>query len=318
LRGQASQPDPADGAVVEATSVVVSWTAGPSAASYDLYIGTDPNMADPNAVESLEGIADTMVGVGSPDLPVPDGLVPGTTYYWRIDAVEADPNVVFEGDVWSFTVLPAEAHNPSPADGAENVDIAGVTLSWTPGLGAKLHSVYFGDDLDTVTSAAGAPPLPMTTFDTGPLKEGTTYYWRVDEFNPPTNITGTVWSFTTTPPEPKPEPEPEPEPEPLGKASDPAPADGADISSTFTILGWTAAKGAVSHDLYISDSLDDVTAGAEAALVGNLTETGAVVGLPGLPIPDGLAAGTTYYWRVDEVGADETTEGDVWSFTVAL
>ncbi|MHC4144970.1 MAG: fibronectin type III domain-containing protein, partial [Planctomycetota bacterium] len=38
LRGQASQPDPADGAVVEATSVVVSWTAGPSAASYDLYI----------------------------------------------------------------------------------------------------------------------------------------------------------------------------------------------------------------------------------------------------------------------------------------
>jgi len=41
--------------------------------------------------------------------------------------------------------------------------------------------------------------------------------------------------------------------------------------------------------------------------------------VPGMPIPDGLVIGTTYYWRVDEVGADgEVAEGDVWSFTVAL
>lgn len=34
----------------------------------------------------------------------PDGLVNGTTYYWRIDEVnDADPNSPWKGKVWSFT-----------------------------------------------------------------------------------------------------------------------------------------------------------------------------------------------------------------------
>ncbi|NOR65790.1 MAG: hypothetical protein GQ528_00355, partial [Woeseiaceae bacterium] len=89
----------------------------------------------------------------------------------------------------------------------------------------------------------------------------------------------------------------------------------------FTTLGWTAAPGAVSHDLYISDSLDDVTAGAEAAFAGNQAGTTAIAGfpVPGTPIPVGLVIGTTYYWRVDEIADDgEVAEGDVWSFTVGL
>ncbi|MEA3225008.1 MAG: hypothetical protein U9Q07_03595, partial [Planctomycetota bacterium] len=224
--------------------------------------------------------------------------------------------------IWSFTVPPVEAYDPSPADGAENVDLSAdgnVCFAWTAGLGAKLHSFYFGDDPNTVAEAVGAAPLPGTeNLCVTALEPGKTYYWRVDEFNPPANIKGTVWSFTTTP---APEPEPEPEPEPLAKATDPSPADGSDILSTFTTLGWTAATGAVSHDLYISESLDDVTAGAEAALAGSQTDTVVLIGLPvpGMPIPDGLVIGSTYYWRVDEVGADGSiTEGDVWSFTVAL
>jgi hypothetical protein len=34
----------------------------------------------------------------------PDGLVPDTTYYWRIDEVEANGTTIHKGDVWSFTV----------------------------------------------------------------------------------------------------------------------------------------------------------------------------------------------------------------------
>jgi len=317
LSGQASDPDPADGAVLEQTFALLQWTAGLSAASHDVYISADMNDVVTGAEAAFAGnLTETSLSVGLPGLPIPDGLA-GATYYWRVDAVEDDPNVVHEGEVWSFSVPPVEAYDPSPADGTENVDVAGITLSWTAGLGAKLHSVYFGDDLDTVTNAVGAPPLPMTTFDTGPLEAGKTYYWRVDEFNPPANVTGVVWSFSTTP---APEPEPEPGPEPLAKAADPTPADGAEILSTFATIGWTAAAGALSHDVYISDNLDDVTAGAEAAFAGNLTDTSAIVGLPisGALVPDGLVAGKTYYWRVDEVGPDGTTEGDVWSFTVAL
>jgi hypothetical protein len=67
-----------------------------------------------------------------------------------------------------------------------------------------MHSVYFGDDLETITNATGAPPMPLTSFNSGPLEEGKTYYWRVDEFSPPTTVTGDVWSFTTVKPEPAP------------------------------------------------------------------------------------------------------------------
>jgi len=194
----AQDPDPANGALVEQTWVMLSWTAGLTAASHNVYIGTAPD-----ALALQVNQAATILTVGLPGLPVPDGLVPGTTYYWRIDEVEADPNIVHEGAVWSFSVPPDTAYNPNPADGATGV-ATNVVLRWTAGLGAKLHSVYFGDNLDTVTNAAGAPPLPVTTFNPGALEQGKTYYWRVDEFNPPKTVKGTVWSFTTVEPPPPP------------------------------------------------------------------------------------------------------------------
>ena len=55
--------------------------------------------------------------------PFPDGLVPGTTYYWRIDEVEADGVTKHKGDVWSFLVPPKTGYNPVPADGAEFISI---------------------------------------------------------------------------------------------------------------------------------------------------------------------------------------------------
>ena len=320
LNGRASEPDPADGAVLEQAFALLQWTAGLSAASHDVYISDNMDDVVAGAEAAFAGnLTETSLSVGVPDSPAPDGLA-GATWYWRVDAVEDDPNVVHEGEIWSFTVPPLEAYDPSPADGAENVDRSddgSLCFSWTAGLGAKLHTFYFGDDPNAVAEATGEAPLPMTEICVIALEAGKTYYWRVDEFDGSTTTKGVVWSFTTTPAEPEPEPEPEPKP----KASDPTPADGANILSTFTTLGWTAVAGAVSHDLYISDSLDDVTAGAEAAFAGNQTDTVAVVGLPvpGMPVSGGLAIGATYYWRVDEVAEDGSiTEGDVWSFTVGF
>jgi len=196
ISGQATQPDPADGAVIEQTYALLTWAAGISAVSHNVYIGD--NLDDvTNGVDStfIGNLDVTVLSVGLPDLPFPDGLVPGTTYYWRVDEVEAD-GTTHAGQIWSFSIPPETAYNPNPADGATVVDI-NVQLSWTAGLGAKLHSVYFGDDLDTVNNATGAPPLPSTTFNPGTLEPGKTYYWRVDELNPPNTIKGEVWSFTT-------------------------------------------------------------------------------------------------------------------------
>jgi hypothetical protein len=196
--GEATNPDPADGATAVALDVVLSWTPGGTAASHDVYFGTS------DIPELVGNQAETSYA--------PEGLEPGTTYYWQVDAIEAD-GTRHIGDVWSFTTITLTAYDPNPADGATGV-ATDVQLSWTPGLDAKLHAVYFGDDLDTVTNAVGAPPMPFTTHDPGPLEQGKTYYWRVDEVNPPITTTGEIWSFTTVEPEPEPEPEPVPEPAP--------------------------------------------------------------------------------------------------------
>ncbi len=103
----ASNPYPADGAKYRDTSVNLQWSAGADAVSHNVYFGE--NFADVN-----DGTAGTVRGnqtatsfrVGSHrDLYYPNGLVPGTTYYWRIDEVEAR-GTIHAGDVWSFSITP--------------------------------------------------------------------------------------------------------------------------------------------------------------------------------------------------------------------
>ena len=102
-----------------------------------------------------------------------------------------------------------------------------------------------------------------------------------------------------------------------GKAYNPDPADGAIVEDTWANVSWSPASEAVSHDVYFSDSFDDVNDGTEDAFRGNQTTVYFVVGFPGFPYPDGLVPGTTYYWRIDEVKADGSVErGDIWSFSI--
>ena len=196
----ASSPNPADGALLEAAWANISWRAGAYAVSHDVYLGDNFDDVNGGVAESFQGNqAGTSLVVGFPGFPLPGGLVPGTTYYWRIDDVnDADPNSPWKGDVWSFTVPPKQAYNPSPADDAINV-LQDVTLSWTAGFGAKLHNVYFGDNFDDVNNAEGALPQTATTYTPGALEVAKTYYWRVDEFEGAVTHKGNVWSLTTVP-----------------------------------------------------------------------------------------------------------------------
>ncbi|MEJ2703415.1 MAG: LamG domain-containing protein, partial [Sedimentisphaerales bacterium] len=196
---KATNPNPEDGALYADTWANLSWTAGSTAASHDVYLSD--NFADVN-----DGTGDafrgnqtaTYIVAGFPGFPYPDGLVPGTTYYWRIDEVEADGTTKHKGDIWSFTVPPKMAYDPSPANGAEYV-AANTVLNWTPGFGSKLHTVYFGTSFEDVNNATGGLPLTETTYDPGPLEKDMTYYWRVDEFDGVTTHKGEVWSFSTIP-----------------------------------------------------------------------------------------------------------------------
>lgn len=191
-------PTPADGSQYLDTWVNLTWSAGDTAVSHDVYMGV--NFEDVN-----NGLADTFQSnqtsdffvAGFPGMALPEGLVPGTTYYWRVDEVEAD-GTTHKGDVWSFSIPPTNAYNPTPIDGGRYVDLE-PTLNWTAGFGAKVHYVYFGESFDEVDTAADGATATDPTFTPGTLEGGKTYYWRVDEFNPPETVKGQVWSFSTIP-----------------------------------------------------------------------------------------------------------------------
>jgi hypothetical protein len=138
--------------------------------------------------------------VGFQGFPFPDGLVPGTTYYWRVDEVnDANVDSPWKGNVWSFSIPSRRGREPVPEDGAWFVE-TDVTLTWTPGFGARTHTVYFGDDFDTVNDATtGGVPTPFATYTPpGPLEPDKTYYWRVDETDEVFAVhKGDVWSFKT-------------------------------------------------------------------------------------------------------------------------
>ncbi|MFC1794272.1 kelch repeat-containing protein [Planctomycetota bacterium] len=191
-------PRPRDGTVQPDTWAILSWHSGIHANTHDVYLGDTFDDVNEGTDEAYRGNqTDTMFLVGIPGYPYPEGLVPGTTYYWRIDEVnDADPNSPWNGPVWNFTIPPKKGYNPDPADGAESID-SNVLLSWVAGFGAKLHTVYFGDNFDDVVSATEGFLQSQTTYGPGTLELGKAYYWRVDEFDGVETHKGDIWSFTT-------------------------------------------------------------------------------------------------------------------------
>ncbi len=196
---KATNPAPANEAVHAESWASMSWTAGEAAVSHDVYFSTSYDDVASGAAAALVGNqAAASLIVGFVGFPVPEGLAPGTTYYWRVDEVNpANPDSPWVGDVWSFTVPPKSAWKPNPPAGAMFVD-ADTDLSWSPGWGARLHTVYFGDNADDVSNATGGTAQTTTTFALDTLEAGKTYYWRVDEFDVVTTHKGDIWSFSVS------------------------------------------------------------------------------------------------------------------------
>ena len=196
---KANTPSPADGVAYEDTWATLGWTAGNDAVSHDVYMSetlADVQNSDPNAFQGNQ--ATNFLVVGFFGFPFPDGLVPGTTYYWRVDEInEESPASPWVGDVWSFTVPPKTSWKPNPPNNGQFIDVD-ADLSWNPGWGAKMHTVYFGETFDDVNDATGGTSQIDASYALDTLDMNKTYYWRVDEFDARETHKGNVWSFTTT------------------------------------------------------------------------------------------------------------------------
>jgi len=97
---RARYPSPVSGAVDVPADANIVWTPAGGARHQYLYL---------SEVESLvrSGASSVRHGVQPPDANSfePPALRLGRTYYWRVDALEAeDSNEIAAGDVWSFTV----------------------------------------------------------------------------------------------------------------------------------------------------------------------------------------------------------------------
>ncbi len=100
---------------------------------------------------------------------------------------------------WSF----AYAREPNPDDSQTDVPQY-VVLNWTPGgsvASTNGHKVYFSENLSDVKNGIGGITQSANSYALpNRLDFEKTYYWRVDEVNdvnPASPWTGSVWSFTT-------------------------------------------------------------------------------------------------------------------------
>ncbi len=191
-----SNPTPANHATDVDINADLYWDGGDpddpdENVTYDVYFGTS---SDPPKLAS--NISDTNYDPGTMGF--------STKYYWKIVSWD-NHGASATGPIWDFTTgsepndPPEMPSNPDPADEATDVSID-ADLSWDcsdPDGDEIVYDIYLeaGDETPDVLVS---DDQTETTFDPGPLKFGTTYYWQIiaiDEHSAST--TGLIWQFTT-------------------------------------------------------------------------------------------------------------------------
>jgi hypothetical protein len=142
----AMAPNPKDGVMLEDTWANLSWRAGDFAVSHDVYLGDNFDDVNDGAAETFQGNqTTTSLTIGFPGFAYPDGLIRGTTYYWRIDEVnDTEPNSPWKGNVWSFKIAnylvvdDFEDYNDYPPDE--------IFSTWIDGYDVATNGALVGND----------------------------------------------------------------------------------------------------------------------------------------------------------------------------
>ena len=124
--GQPGSPTPSNGATAVSIGQDLAWGAASGADSYDVYFGTDPT---PDGGEFQGNQGGTSFALGT--------LQYSTTYYWRVDAVNAGGTT--SSAVWSFTT------EDDPNAGGETVIFAdsfdgSISSAWSSNRRVRVRS----------------------------------------------------------------------------------------------------------------------------------------------------------------------------------
>jgi fibronectin type 3 domain-containing protein len=249
------------------TSVALTWTAPGGATSYNVYRGT-----------TAGGESTTPIATGVTNASYADsGLTNGTTYYYRVAAINGGGASALSGEA---SATPEPSAPGAPTGLTLTAGNASVALTWTAPGGATSYNVYRG------TTAGGENATPIATgvtnasyADSG-LTNGTTYYYRVAAINGG-GASALSGEASATP----------------QVSAPPAPtALAATAGNAQVTLSWTAISSASSYSVYRG-----TTAGGESttAIASGITTASYTDG--------GLTNGTTYYYEVAAVNAGGTS-----------
>ncbi|HNS22334.1 MAG TPA: discoidin domain-containing protein [Sedimentisphaerales bacterium] len=244
----------------------------------------------------------TVYGVFAPSVDeTPAGMTNRYYYHWLLDT-DNNPDTGYHNSEYEGN--PTRLQTPIGVDlmvqfgwrnGATN-GVYAYTLDPSTGDEVELFEGYEytidGDTIHAVIPLADLGLTPDGTIAVSAFQEGASNGWQCDW------VESVVLPLTVV------------------RAFNPIPPTDSDDIPCDVILGWSAGRHAVAHDVYLGTVFTDVNDASRTDPRGVLVSEGQA---DATFDPEGLLDfGTTYYWRIDEVGgAPENTidKGQVWTFT---
>ena len=155
--------------------VVLDWTAVSGASSYTVYWGTSSGISSSST--TLSNI--------STDNYTHTGLSYGTTYYYKVAAVDANGTGTLSSEV-STTPASSSSDNStttSTLSAPSGLTATGgnqqVVLDWTAVSGASSYTVYWDNASGITTSDSGITSITTDNYTHTGRNNGTTYYYKV-------------------------------------------------------------------------------------------------------------------------------------------
>ncbi|MCS7055772.1 MAG: hypothetical protein NZM18_06305, partial [Thermoflexales bacterium] len=283
-------------------SLTLRWFPASGATSYEVCVGTAAGSCN-----ALPG--NTWLNVGNALTTSVTNLLPGTTYFWQVRALNSSGTTAADnGGWWQFTTRnanpPAEFGKASPLYLATGRPTATLVLSWFVSTGASGYQVCVGSAPGLCEASGGWVNVGNVTqwTVTPALQSATTYWWQVIALGPGFSVQadgGQWWAFTTVADAPL-------GPGAFGKLT---PLQGANERPFSGLqLTWQGASGATGYQVCLGSrhGLCDVT--GSWVNVGNVTNWNAPP----------LQPSTTYWWQVRALNASGQAQADGgqwWYFT---
>ncbi len=280
---------PVNQATGQATAITFSWGPSSGAGTYTLEVATDTGFSK---------IFSNISGIGGTSQPV-SGLAAGTTYFWRVEAVNGAGTSPWSA-AWRFSTASGATSPPqvtllAPANGSTDQPTT-LVVSWNPDSGATHFWLQAATDPSFAAIVVGDSTITATSFQLNYLTASTTYYWRVRGINAAGQGSwSAAWSFTTTSSQIQPPPVP----------VQLSPANGATGLPTTFAFSWNPSTNADHYFLQVAtDNTFSTIAFADYSIVGTSRQD------------SGLSANTMYYWHVKAVNAGgQSAWSPIWSFT---